>query len=287
MSTHLDGVVTPEWLAANLRRTDVKVLDASWYMPNSNRNPLEEFQSERIPGARFFDVDKIADTSVSLPHMLPSETLFQESVRALGVNQDDLVVVYDGLGLFSAARAWWMFRVFGHDKVVVLEGGLPGWKQVNGSSVETEPETAAAEPGDLEAHLRPALLKGLAEVHANIESQEFLLVDARSEGRFKGTAPEPRPGLRGGHVPGSANIPFSAVLTSDGFLKPDEELAAVVRGAGLGDKSKPVVASCGTGVTACIVALALFKLGLADVAVYDGSWTEWALNEDMPVEGDA
>eukprot|EP00958_Prasinococcus_capsulatus_P010879 scaffold1068_cov375-Prasinococcus_capsulatus_cf.AAC.15 len=273
---------------------------------------------------RFFDVDKIADTSVSLPHMLPSETLFQESVRALGVNQDDLVVVYDGLGLFSAARAWWMFRyrrtpavraavlshssmsachgdavvlsglrfaaccrVFGHDKVVVLEGGLPGWKQVNGSSVETEPETAAAEPGDLEAHLRPALLKGLAEVHANIESQEFLLVDARSEGRFKGTAPEPRPGLRGGHVPGSANIPFSAVLTSDGFLKPDEELAAVVRGAGLGDKSKPVVASCGTGVTACIVALALFKLGLADVAVYDGSWTEWALNEDMPVEGDA
>lgn len=295
-----EPVVSCDWLHANLRDPDVKVLDASWYMPDEQRNPFQEYQVAHIPGALFFDVDGISDRTSDLPHMLPSEEAFAAAVSALGIHNKDGVIVYDGKGIFSAARVWWMFRVFGHDKVWVLDGGLPQWR-ASGYDVESSASgdailkaSAASEaiekvyhgqlvgPATFEAKLQPHLLWTLDQVKQNINDQTHQHVDARSKARFDGLAPEPRKGIRGGHVPSSKCIPFVQMLDGSQLLLPSSELAKRFEQEGI-SLDHPIVASCGTGVTACVLALGLHRLGKSDVPIYDGSWTEWGSQADTPV----
>ncbi|KAK1440105.1 hypothetical protein QVD17_05930 [Tagetes erecta] len=295
-----EPVVSVDWLHANLREPDLKVLDASWYMPDEQRNPLQEYQVAHIPGALFFDVDGISDRTTNLPHMLPSEEAFAAAVSALGIENKDGVVVYDGKGIFSAARVWWMFRVFGHDRVWVLDGGLPRWR-ASGFDVESSASSdailkasAASEaiekvyqgqpvgPVTFETKYQPHLVWTLEQVKKNAEDQTHQHIDARSKARFDGVAAEPRKGIRSGHVPGSKCIPFAQMLDSSLTLLSADQLKNKFEQEGI-TLDKPVMTSCGTGVTACILALGLHRLGKIDVPVYDGSWTEWGAQEDTPV----
>ncbi|XP_022868266.1 thiosulfate/3-mercaptopyruvate sulfurtransferase 1, mitochondrial-like isoform X1 [Olea europaea var. sylvestris] len=296
-----EPVVSVDWLHANLREPNVKVLDASWYMPDEQRNPVQEYQVAHIPGALFFDVDGISDQTSNLPHMLPSEEAFAAAVSALGIENKDGLVVYDGKGIFSAARVWWMFRVFGHDRIWVLDGGLPRWR-ASGFDVESSASSdaifkasAASEaiekvyqgqhvgPFTFETRFQPHLVWTLEQVKKNVEEKTYQHVDARSKARFDGAAPEPRKGIRSGHVPGSRCIPFAQMLDGSQTLSPAVELKKRFEQEGI-TLDKPVITSCGTGVTACILALGLHRLGKTDVPVYDGSWTEWGAKDDTPVE---
>lgn len=277
---NIGPLVTTDWLAANLGRRTVRPVDGSWHMPQLKRDARAEFAQAHIPGAVFFDIDAIADTASPLPHMLPRARKFAESLGALGIGDRDVVAVYDTRGVVSAARVWWTFRAFGHARVAVLDGGLPKWR-AEGRPVETG--VPAPKPRRFTARLHRSLVRDLAQMRANLASRREQVLDARSHGRFIGTEPEPRPGLRGGHIPGSLNLPYDQLYRKDGTLLPSDDLQRLVEAAGL-DPAKPVVTTCGSGVTAAVLALGLHLLGHEKVAVYDGSWTEWGGRNDTPVE---
>jgi thiosulfate/3-mercaptopyruvate sulfurtransferase len=275
-------LVSTEWLAANLGRPGIVVLDATYHLPNVKRDARAEYEREHIPGALFFDVDKVADPANPLPHMLPSADAFARTMEALGIGSDDHVIAYDSYGLMSAARPWWMLRTFGHDRASVLDGGLPKWKR-EGRPV-TDAPSIPAKGKRFTARLRPELVRDRAQVLANLSGRSEQVLDARAAGRFQGTQPEPRAGLRSGHIPGSHNLPYNQLLDpNSGTVLPPDALRALFRNAGI-DPQKPVVTSCGSGVTACVLALGLGMVGARQVAVYDGSWSEWGLPGDTPVE---
>lgn len=275
-----DPLVSTEWLAARLTAPDLKVADATWFLPTVGRDARAEYEQAHIPGAVFFDIDEIADEASPLPHMLPDAVKFSSRMRRLGLGDGTRVVLYDNNKYSASARAWWMLRLFGHPEVAVLDGGLAKWR-AEGRPVTDEPVV----PKD--AHFTPRqnnlLLRDLEQMRANLLSRREQVVDARSRGRFAATEPEPRAGLRGGHIPGSVCLPHLELIATDGTLLPESELRRRFAAAGV-DINRPVVTSCGSGVTASTLALALYMLGREDVAVYDGSWSEWGGRSDTPVE---
>lgn len=276
----VDALVDTAWLAAHLGEPDLRVVDATWYLPTLGRDAGAEFLAAHVPGAVFFDIDAIADRASPLPHMLPDPAAFARAVGNLGIGDGDRVVVYGARHMVASARVWWTFRVFGHDRVAVLDGGFPRWR-AEGRPVESgEPKPT---PRRFTAHYRPELVRDLAGMRANLESRRAQVLDARSAGRFAGTEPEPRPGLRGGHIPGSLSLPYDRLFDPDGSLLPAASLRRVFEDAGL-DLARPVVTTCGSGVTAATLALGLHVAGCPDVPVYDGSWTEWGGRPDTPVE---
>ncbi len=276
-----DALVSTQWLEEHLSAPDIRVVDASYHL-DASRDAREEFEECHIPGAVHFDIDEIADISVPLHHTMPPSEVFSSKVRRLGLGDGVHIVAYDSNGGFmAAARVWWMFRVFGHDNVSVLDGGLPKWLREGRA---TSDRSEAPGPRHFTARTNTTLLRTAADVLGNIESGRDQLVDARSAGRFAGQDPEPRPVPRQGHVPGSLNLPFMDLYDPRELtLLPADRLAERFKDAGV-DLSKPIAATCGSGVTACVVALAAYLLGKQDVAVYDGSWAEWGHLDHVPID---
>ena len=273
------SLVSVAWLQQHLDHDDLLLFDASWHMPATGRDGFAEWQQERISGARFFDFDgRICDLQSSLPHMLPDADSFTRELQRLGLNQDSCVVVYDSMGMFSSPRTWWMLRVMGCANVALLDGGLPAWKT---QGLTTTSGTDDAYPrGDFRARLDARRVADAAAVLTALEDERICVLDARPEPRFSGAADEPRAGLRSGHMPGAKNLPF-AQLFDQGLLRSDAELALLLEP--LLDKSSSAICSCGSGVTACILAFALDQIGFNQVAVYDASWSEWGLPGELPV----
>jgi thiosulfate/3-mercaptopyruvate sulfurtransferase len=269
----MHDLVSTEWLAGALGAPDVMVFDATKYLPNEPFDGITKYREAHIPGARFFDIDVVADPDTSLPHMAPSAGRFARLMGEMGISNATRVIFYDQKGLQSSARGWWLMKLFGHDKAAVLDGGLPKWL-AEGRATESGDAKPAA-PTSYTADFRAELLKGIGDVKRIIADGSALVLDARAKGRFDGTAPEPRPGLPSGHMPGAKSVPFNELLNADFTMKDAAALRARFAAAGA-DGGKPIVTSCGTGVTACILALGLKQAGLGDAAIYDGSWTEWA-----------
>ena len=275
-----DALVSTEWLAAHLSAPDIRVVDGSFYLPAQKRDPRAEFVHQHIPGAVYFDIDEIADTSSPLPHMLPSPEKFSARVRKLGLGDGNKIVVYDTTPMTGAARVWWMFRAMGHQDVAILDGGLPKW-MAEGRPVVDDPP--APRERHFTARLDNRLVRSVDDVKALVENRREQIVDARAAARFRGEAPEPRPGLRAGHMPGAFNLPYNELIDArTGTMLPDSELKARIAASGI-DPEKKVTASCGSGVTACVVALGLYLTGAPDAAIYDGSWTEWGGRADTPI----
>lgn len=271
----MNPLVSTNWLADNLTR--VTVVDASWYMPEDRRDPAAEFEAGHIPGAVFFDIDAIADHQTDLPHMLPPPGQFSAAMATLGIGDGEQILVYDGTGLFSAPRAWWMLKAMGHDDVRVLDGGLPKWKK-EGRKLESG--VAKRAPKFFTAIPRPQLVRDFHGVKAGLSETQIL--DARSNSRFTGAEAEPRAGLKSGHMPGAVNVPWRALLTPDNTLKDDHALQALFAEKGV-ELRAPIITSCGSGISAAILMLALEKIGAQHLSLYDGSWAEWGGRADAPV----
>lgn len=272
-------LVSTEWLAKHLKDPDLRVLDASWYLPDAGRDAKAEYDAAHIPGARFFDIDEISDARSDLPHMAPPIEKFMSRMRAMGVGDGHQVVVYDGAGLFSAARVWWLFKLMGQTNVAVLDGGLPKWIS-EGNATEDMPPI----PRDrhMTVRFQNQLVRDVTQVAHASKLGDPQIVDARAAARFRGDAPEPREGLRAGHIPKSRNVPYTTLLNDDRTMKSVDDIRAVFETAGV-DLSKPIITSCGSGVTAAVLALALERLGHANWSLYDGSWSEWGMFPTVPI----
>ena len=273
-------LISTDKLADCLSDTSIRIVDASWYLPTMNRNGRAEYDNAHIPGAVYWDIDKIADQDSNLPHMMPTGDQFETQMEELGINNDTTVVIYDGLGIFSAARPWWMLKAFGHQNVFILDGGLPKW-MAEGHPLNTDkPESSNCA---YTATLDNSFIKSVGDVLDNTHSKSVQIVDARSQGRFNGKEAEPRPGCRSGHIPGSINLPFDHLIDPQSkTLLPEHCLKTRYESVGI-DIDKPVITSCGSGVTACILALGMYVLNKTNVSVYDGSWSEWGTQDDLPI----
>ncbi len=272
-------LVSCDWLAKHLNDPDLRLFDASWHMPGSERDAKAEYAEAHIPGARFFDIDEIADLRSPLPHMVPPVEKFMSRMRAMGVGDGHQVVVYDSAGIFSAARVWWLFRLMGKTDIAVLDGGLPKWRAGGHPLTDAAP---VIRDRHMTVTVQNDLVKDVTQVAAAAKLRDWEIVDARAAERFRGEVPEPREGLRSGHIPNSKNVPFATLINDDGTMKDPAALKAVFEAAGV-DLTKPVISSCGSGVTAAILDLALTRIGHPRHAIYDGSWSEWGMYNDLKV----
>lgn len=272
-------LVSTDWLASHMKDPDLRILDGSWYLPAANRDARAEYDAGHIPGARFFDIDDISDHRSDLPHMAPPAEKFMSRLRAMGVGDGHQVVVYDGAGLNSAARVWWLFRLMGQTDVAVLDGGLPKW-QAEGREIEDMPPMIRDR--HMTVRVQNQLVRDVTQVSAASKLGDHEIIDARSPGRFRGETAEPRAGLRSGHIPGSKNVFFTDLLNKDGTMKSVAELREIFTAAGV-DLTKPAITTCGSGVTAAVLSLALERMGKRDHALYDGSWSEWGAFSTLPV----
>jgi thiosulfate/3-mercaptopyruvate sulfurtransferase len=275
-------LVSTDWLAAHLAQSDVRVADASWYLPQAARNARAEYEASHIPGAVFFDIDALSDQESPLPHMLPEATAFSSAIRKLGIGDGDFVVFYDGAGLYSAPRALWMMRAMGHGKAAVLDGGFPKWTREGRAAESTADRRPAIGRRHFTAQPDLEIVRDFDSLRRNLQSHTEQVVDARSPSRFRGEEKEPRPGVRPGHIPGSVNVYYAGVLTPEGTMRPPAELRRLFAETGV-DLDRPTVTSCGSGVTAALVSLALEMAGAKQTALYDGSWAEWGSRNDAPI----
>jgi thiosulfate/3-mercaptopyruvate sulfurtransferase len=273
-------LVSSEWLAQHLGKPGLVIFDATKYLPNEAKDGHAEFLKARIPSAQYFDIDAIADTDTDLPHMVPTPGRFAKLIAALGISNDSHVVFYDQKGLASAARGWWLMGLFGHDKAAVLDGGLPKWLK-EGRAVE-QGEAPPPVPGHFRPDYRAGRVRGIGDMLRNVDTGSEQVLDARAAGRFIGATPEPRAGMRSGHIPGSISVPYTDLLRPDGTFLPAADVLRRFQSAGV-DGEKPLVTSCGSGVTACILTLGLRIAGYREGSVYDGSWTEWGGRADTPI----